>query len=380
MARRGDGIYKRGNAWRLDIVHKGQRFQVGLGRNISRSVARELAQIERAKILKGEAGIGRKRKDILFDKAAEHFIAWARANKRPKTVECYESCMRNLSKFFSGKRLSQIHPFLIEKYKQARIAEGVSVAANRDLSRLKTLFYLCLDWKKYEGENPVCKVKFLEESPGRLRFLDDDEERRLLLAAEGKPNIPGKGIRTSEHLRTIILVGIYTGVRIQSEALTLKRDSLDLKRPCLTVETQYAKGKYSRTIPLNSILAEVLRKVPVRGEYVFAKQNGERLKSIKSAFDTACRRANLPDVTPHTLRHTFASRLAMAGVDLRTIQELGGWKSISMVMRYAHLSQKHKREAVELLVQNSPTLFPPAALEASMPVGDNTSIRNKMGR
>ena len=62
-------------------------------------------------------------------------------------------------------------------------------------------------------------------------------------------------------------------------------------------------------------------------------------------------------MTPHVLRHTFASRLAMAGVDPRTIQELGGWASLEMVERYTHLSPTHKAEAVERIAQNFPTLF-----------------------
>lgn len=51
----------------------------------------------------------------------------------------------------------------------------------------------------------------------------------------------------------------------------------------------------------------------------------------------------------HTLRHTFASRLVLAGVDLRTVQELGGWQTIGMVERYSHLAADHKAQAVEKL-------------------------------
>jgi site-specific recombinase XerD len=68
-------------------------------------------------------------------------------------------------------------------------------------------------------------------------------------------------------------------------------------------------------------------------------------------------RAKLAEVTIHTLRHAFASRLAMAGVDLRTIQELGGWSNLEMVQRYSHLSPSHKAEAVEKIAQNFTTLF-----------------------
>ena len=80
------------------------------------------------------------------------------------------------------------------------------------------------------------------------------------------------------------------------------------------------------------------------------------LGSLRSVFARACARAKLPGVTPHVLRHTFASRLAMAGVPLRAIQELGGWRSLRMVERYAHLSPEYQADAVERLA-NFPTLF-----------------------
>ena len=80
---------------------------------------------------------------------------------------------------------------------------------------------------------------------------------------------------------------------------------------------------------------------------MFAKKNGKPYRSIRKGFGAACEAAGLADVSPHALRHTFASRLAMAGVDPRTIQELGGWRSLAMVERYTHLSPTHKAAAVE---------------------------------
>ena len=97
-----------------------------------------------------------------------------------------------------------------------------------------------------------------------------------------------------------------------------------------------------------------------KSERVFVKRHGvSRLRSNKTAFMAACRRAKLSGVTPHVLRYTFASRLAMAGTDVRTIQELGGWRSIKMVERYAHLSDDHKRAASEGLSRGKmDTVFP----------------------
>jgi site-specific recombinase XerD len=94
------------------------------------------------------------------------------------------------------------------------------------------------------------------------------------------------------------------------------------------------------------------------GVTIFTRPDGSPYHSIRTAFETACRRARLADVTLHVLSHTFASRLVMAGVDLRTVQELGGWSSLDLVQRYAHLSPAHKAEAVERIIdRNSTTLF-----------------------
>jgi len=339
MARKGDGIYLRGTVWYLDFRWEGKRHVVRIGRNISKTVAREIAQVKRAAILKGEAGIARKRKDLKFDDAVELFLQWVEANRKPKTLKCYREFISQLLKFFGGKSLSGIHPFLIEKYKVKRLNDGAKVSVNRELSCLKNIFNRCIEWKKFEGANPVKDVKMVKETRGRTRFLDYDEEDKILAAA-------------LEPLRTIILVGIYAGLRIQSEALTLKKEDIDLLHRRLTVQAAHAKNGETKTLPISSELLEPLRAQMARSasDYVFVKRDRVTpLKSIRTAFETVCRNAKLIGVTPHVLRHTFASRLVMNGADLRTVQELGGWKSMSMVERYSHLSEKHKEEAVELI-------------------------------
>jgi integrase len=213
------------------------------------------------------------------------------------------------------------------------------------LAVLKSLFNRCRDdLRIYDGRTP--RIKLLKENPGRLRFLDADEEAKLLDAA-------------AEPLRTIILVGIHTGLRIKSEALALQKSDVDLERGFLTVQAAYAKNGRTRTIPLNSTvraaLATRLEKAP--GAFVFSKRDGRPLRSIRKPFRTACEAAGLTDISPHALRHTFASKLAMAGVDPATIQELGGWRSLVMVQRYTHLTPAHKAAAVERIAQNSPTVF-----------------------
>ena len=89
MARKGNGLYLRGSVWYLDCRINGHRHVVKLGKNISHTVAGELANVKRVAILKGEAGIGRKKKDLPFKEAREKFKAWAEANKIPNTIITY---------------------------------------------------------------------------------------------------------------------------------------------------------------------------------------------------------------------------------------------------------------------------------------------------
>jgi integrase len=180
----------------------------------------------------------------------------------------------------------------------------------------------------------------MKEPRGRLRYLEPEEDVRLLAEVE-------------EPLRTLILLGIHAGLRVRSEGLTLTWPNVDLRRDLLTVQAAFAKSGRPRSVPINSTLRAVLetRKAEAQGEHVIARSDGTPVRSFGDAFRGACRRAKLVGVTPHTLRHTFASRLAMAGVDLRTLQELGGWSNLAMVERYAHLSPSHKAAAVERIAQ-----------------------------
>jgi integrase len=365
MARSGDAIYERSKRnWYLDCWINGVRYRKHLGKGISRSVALEFAHDERTAILRSERGFGKKGKDLTFNDARKKFEDWVKADKKPNTIRTYTACLDKLAEIFNGKRLSDITPWSLEAYKKRRgvgrqlterpkgvaakewnrrcqiVKRGAPIRANRELAVLKTLYNKCIAWGVHKGENPVGKVKLRKEERTRLRFLEIEEEARLLAA-------------TKEPWRSLILIGIHTGLRIQAEALTLRWSSVDLKRATLTVEAAYAKNGRTRTVPLDSVAMDVLRILKAKAKSdespVFMKDDGSPYRTIGSMFQRACRRANVCRVSPHTLRHTFASRLVMAGVDLRTVQELGGWRTIGMVERYSHLSPQHKAQAIERL-------------------------------
>jgi len=118
-----------------------------------------------------------------------------------------------------------------------------------------------------------------------------------------------------------------------------------------------AKNGAVDTLPLNDIAVDVLKAQArvwhLSSDYVFPTNSGTRkgAGNLGRAFTLACVRAKVERFRFHDLRHTFATRLVRAGVDLYAVQKLGGWKTISMVMRYAHHYSESLRPGVEALVR-----------------------------
>lgn len=222
----------------------------------------------------------------------------------------------------------------IEAYKSKRAATVSPASINRELSCLSNMFRRAIDWKLAEA-NPVLGVRRFKERNVRVRYLSTDEETKLL----------GECAR---HLRPIVVLAIHTGMR-RGELLSLRWDDVDLDNRLVHVED--TKNGKRRDIPLNRIALQTLRRHPhhIRSEFVFCNLQGHPYKSVRTGFSAACRRAKVQGVVFHTLRHTFASRLVVGGVDLVTLKELLGHSSLDMVLRYAHLSPEHGRKAVEVL-------------------------------
>ena len=120
---------------------------------------------------------------------------------------------------------------------------------------------------------------------------------------------------------------------------------VDFRNRLIRVEAGYAKNREARSAPMNEVLTQTLQDSTLNRTYraeSFAIGQGQPYRDPDSAFATAVRRAGITDFTFHDLRHTFASRLVMAGVDLATVKELMGHKHIAMTLRYAHPAPSHK--------------------------------------
>src|SRR5262249_15381070 len=193
--------------------------------------------------------------------------------------------------------------------------------------------------------NPVKGVKFFREPVGRLRFLSDGEISRL------------RETMTPEHW-PLVAFALETGLRL-NEQFKARWDCVDTERGILTIPL--SKSGQTRHVVLSEAALDILRGLSswMHSAYVFPSPRlpGEPMQGrhfVVKVYEPALKRSGIVGATWHTLRHTFASRAVMAGVDIRTVQELMGHSTITMTMRYAHLSPAHLREAVNKISLREP--------------------------
>jgi integrase len=250
---------------------------------------------------------------------------------------------------FQGRSLEEITPAELEKIRAERLAAArgkdtargktiTPATVNRELAFLKHVYNVAIRDGKI-SRNVVANLKMLREPSGRIRYLSDDEEARLMKAL------------ASDADRQRVTVLLQTGLR-KSEFLGLRWKDIDLKAGVLTIPR--SKNGEARHVPLTSTVRSILSRLPRAldtAALVFPNTEGNRdLRWAEKAFPAGVADAKIEDFRLHDTRHTFASRLAMEGVDLLAIKDLGGWKSLAMVQRYAHLSPSHRGQAIERLV------------------------------
>ena len=145
-------------------------------------------------------------------------------------------------------------------------------------------------------------------------------------------------------------IALNTGMRV-SEQFSLTWDAVNLRRNEIVLDE--TKNGNHRQIPINSVCAAAFEVLATKrkhsGDRVFQASRGGPINTPRAWFKSAMDDAKITGFRWHDLRHTFCSRLAMAGVDIRTIAEFAGHKTLAMTMRYSHLSPSHKLTAIEML-------------------------------
>jgi integrase len=173
----------------------------------------------------------------------------------------------------------------------------------------------------------------------------------------------------------VVIVACHTGLRL-GELGGLLRSELDFDRRMIRVRLNYSfklkkelgktKNRQIKEIPMNEAVYKVLKEHRLKSPTaeIFPKA---LLSNATHRFKSLCRKVDVKPLRFHDLRHTFASCLAMAGMDLRTIQELMRHKSIQMTMRYAHLHPEHLKGKTDVLCCTIPAQLTKKSPEAVTP-------------
>ncbi len=167
--------------------------------------------------------------------------------------------------------------------------------------------------------------------PGRTRFLTAEEWKRLRKALE----------QTSPLLAQAAAFTLEVGLR-ENNVLELEWSQVDLKRRTAWIYADQAKGGAPIGVPLNEGAMAVLEaRRGIDKRWVFGNPDYPLYKASNKAWYAALRKAKLVGFRWHDLRHTWASWHVMNGTRLEELQDLGGWKTLQMVRRYAHLATAH---------------------------------------
>ncbi|MBR4400590.1 MAG: tyrosine-type recombinase/integrase [Synergistes sp.] len=284
------------------------------------------------------------------------------------------AAVKYLRKYFSwlnNKPAEHISMVEIERWRADMRKTTAATSVNRYITWLRGALSYAYK-RKLISTNPLKELSALPESDKaqKVRYLTD-EERAALMAAldEREKEMREKRIRTRQHakgqhlldtrqtvyadfFKPTILTALGTGIR-RNALFHLRWEDIDFRNSTITLKGIWAKNKKTAIIPMSEKVKAVLvawQKECPSQEIVFpSPKDGGYMDNANKTFAYVLDKAGIKNFRWHDMRHDFASRLAMAGVDLNTIRELMTHSDISTTMIYAHLSPNIKKKAVDLI-------------------------------
>ena len=252
-------------------------------------------------------------------------------NRSPRTITCYTSMVARFARFH-GRSPELLGPEDVRAYQKHLLDKGASWPVfNQTVCALKFLYGVTL-----RSPWPVDQIPY-GRKPRKLPVVLSQDEVVRLIAAVDHPMY-----------RVALLAAYAAGLRL-TETLALKAEHIDSERMVLHVEQ--SKGQKPRLVPLSEVLLTELRdywkqdrpRVP-KSQWVFPSRDAAR-PLHPTTIEKACQQARAAagitkHVTPHTLRHCYATHLLEAGTDLRTVQALLGHASLATTAHYTHVQRK----------------------------------------
>ena len=248
---------------------------------------------------------------------------------------------KRMLKLWGNMRMDEFKPGDLLEFQSALVNRGFKPGSvNRVMALVKHIFNLAERWEIIQRA-PTRNVSKLADNGAKERFLSIDELERLLAEIKNcrSPVVPD-----------IIEFLILTGAR-KSEASQLPWSEIDMEEHIWTLPPERNKGKTRKIVPLSQGAMDVLKRRAGNGsDYVFPNpETGLPMKHMHGTWDRIRRKAGLPDVRVHDLRHSYASFLVNSGRSLYEVQKLLGHADISTTQRYAHLTKGTLQEATEIV-------------------------------
>ena len=284
-----------------------------------------------------------KKKVIFFKDFAAEYLKWAESKKSGLTDKF--RCNKHLLPRFGEKRLNEITTLDLERLKSELTKNGQAAqTVKHSLVLFRGMINRAIEWGLYVGPNPIKAVKMPNVRNQRERFLSVDEANILLAALKER----------SADAHDMALISLHCGLRF-GEISNLTGRDVDLRGGTLSI---YDSKSGSRVAFITDTLKECIsRRMPEDlGEYILTMRNGGKYKQVPECYREVANRlfnVGIKDrrfrVGFHSLRHSFASLLALKGVSLLVLRDLMGHKSLQMVNRYAHLAPTEMKAATVML-------------------------------
>jgi integrase len=325
-------VFKRGKVFYCDFVVNGIRVCKSTGKTTKRE-AKHVEALERQKLL---SGVKEQKTSKITLQEAIGVVYESRWKNNKDGIGSYRRA-RLLLEHMGNIPIASIEYNAVQSLITKLEATGITIATiNRYLATLKTIL------KQFRLQTDFIKLR--KEKNGRIRVISKEEELRLvelLRSAEGM----GKRSYYTE-CADLAEVLVDTGMRL-SELLNLKYEDVNFVSNLISIWVN--KGDKPRSIPMTrrarAILEERQHINPVKPFNIDIDEVERSWKWIRAEMGLA----RDSEFVPHALRHTCASRLVNAGIDLYVVKEWLGHSSIQITERYAHLNPAKLVQAVEVL-------------------------------
>jgi integrase len=356
-------------------------YKIGAHGHITPAQARDLAKAKAGEVVHGvdvqESKKQAKREtlkakdsklDSFLDKTYLPWLETRNAKTAAKTIKVIKTGFP----YFLDKQLDAITAYEVERWRSEKSKAKMKPATiNSYVNPLKGAMSRAVEWGIIDSHD-LHKVKALKVDNSRIRFLDKKEEPalRTTLKIRDKrikderengnkfrqqrsyPLLPElRDYHFADHLEPLVLLAMNTGMR-KGELLNLRWENVDLVNNVVTIKAENAKSGKARHVPLNNESKQTFagwQKDTKEQGYVFEGEANKPITDVKKAWGNLLDEARIEEFNFHDLRHHFASKLVMAGVDLNTVRELLGHANLDMTIRYAHLAPEHKAAAVNLI-------------------------------